>query len=72
VRIIQRRFAEILEANGVTAFESEGEKFDPERHEAFDIVPAGERETGTVRTEMRRGYFWNGRLLRPALVVVNQ
>ena len=72
VRMIQRRFADILRDNGVDAFESEGEKFDPERHEAFDVVAAEERESGTVHSEMRRGYFWNGRLLRPALVVVNQ
>jgi molecular chaperone GrpE len=72
LRIIDRRFRGILEANNVLAFESENERFDPERHEAFDVVTTGDRDPGTVYREMRRGYFWNDRLLRPALVVVEQ
>jgi molecular chaperone GrpE len=72
LRMIHRRFRGILEANSVIAFESEGEKFDPERHEAFDVVALGEDESGTVHSELRRGYFWKGRLLRPALVIVAQ
>ena len=72
LRMIHRRFRDILEANAVIAFESEGERFDPERHEAFAVVAAGERESGTVHEEMRRGYFWKDRLFRPALVVVEQ
>jgi molecular chaperone GrpE len=72
VRMIHRRLRGILEANTVIAFESEGERFDPERHEAFAVVEVGERESGTVHKEMRRGYFLKDRLLRPALVVVTQ
>ena len=72
VRIIHRRFRDLLEANSVIGFESEGERFDPELHEAFAVVAAGERESGTVHEEMRRGYFWKDRLFRPALVVVAQ
>lgn len=72
VRMIHRRVREILGTNSVIAFESEGETFDPERHEAFAVVEAGERESGIVHEEMRRGYFWKDRLFRPALVVVSQ
>jgi molecular chaperone GrpE len=72
LRMIHRRFRGILEANNVIAFESKGEKFDPERHEAFDVVAIEEGESGTVNSEMRRGYFWKSRLLRPALVIVAQ
>ena len=72
VRMIRHRFLDVLEANGVTSFDSEGERFDPERHEAFDMTTEGEGESGTVAKEMRRGYFWNGNLLRPALVVVRK
>lgn len=72
VRMIHRRFRDILEANSVIAFESEGEAFDPERHEAFAVVAAGEREAGIVHEQMRRGYFWKDKLFRPALVVVEQ
>ena len=72
VQLIHRRFLELLEANGVIPFESIDEPFDPERHEAFDVVAAREGKAGTVFKEMRRGYLWNDKLLRPALVVVEQ
>jgi len=72
VGMIHRRLRGILEANTVIAFESKGERFDPERHEAFAVVPVGDGESGIVHEEMRRGYFWRDRLFRPALVVVGQ
>ena len=72
LQMIHRRFLDLLASYGVTNFASEGERFDPERHEAFDVVPAGMSEPGTVNKEMRRGFFFKDRLLRPALVVVNQ
>ena len=72
LRMIQRRFLNLLAANDVSAFESSNVRFNPERHEAFDVVPAGDFESGTVHKEMRRGYDWNGKLLRPALVVIRQ
>lgn len=72
VRMIRRRFLDLLGANGVVAFKSKGERFDPERHEAFAISATEGRNAGTVHVEMRRGYFWNDKVLRPALVIVEQ
>ena len=72
LRMIHRRFLNLLTANDVVAFESSNVRFNPERHEAFDVVPAGDFESGTVQKEVRRGYDWNGKLLRPALVVIRQ
>jgi Molecular chaperone GrpE (heat shock protein) len=72
LRMIHKRFQAVLEAEEVTAFDSVGETFDPEVHEAFDVVTADDGEAGKVRSEIRRGYFWRGRLLRPALVTVAQ
>ena len=72
LRLIHKKFHAVLEAEDVVAFESKGAKFDPERHEAFDVVSGMENEPEIVHTEIRRGYFWNGKLLRPALVVVAQ
>ena len=70
VHTVRRRFQAILEVSGVEPIESVGQKFDPERHEAFDVRTDSEYEPGTVHTDLRRGYFWNGKLLRPALVIV--
>ena len=73
LRLIERRLKSVLDANGVVAFVSAGEFFNPELHEAFDVVSDIENEkAGTVHSELRRGYFWNDKLLRPALVVVAQ
>jgi molecular chaperone GrpE len=72
LKLVRRRFDELLRANEVQAFKSEGEKFDPELHEAFDVVSGTESAPGTVETEIRRGYLLKDKLLRPALVVVAQ
>jgi molecular chaperone GrpE len=72
LRLVRRRFDETLRLNGVVAFKSEGEIFNPEIHEAFDVMSDTKLKPGTVQSEIRRGYFWNDRLLRPALVVVAQ
>ena len=69
-RLIQQRFNNLLEAQGVTAFESEGEAFDPEIHEAMTMIDGDGEQSGTVYSEHRRGYLMNGKLLRPARVAV--
>ena len=70
LQMIKRRFDDVLESSGVSGFVSKGERFDPERHEAFDVANDADAESGTVVKEVRRGYMWNGMLLRPAMVVV--
>lgn len=70
LRLIQQRFNNLLEAHGVTAFESEGEVFDPEIHEAMTTIDGDGEQSGTVYSEHRRGYLLNGKLLRPARVAV--
>lgn len=72
LRHIESRLKAVFEANDVAGFDSEGEKFNPEWHEAFDVIDSAEDESGTVHRELRRGYLWRGKLLRPALVIVAQ
>lgn len=59
-----------LEAAGVKEIDPAGEPFDPERHEAMTTQPAGEAAPNTVLVVIQKGYELNGRLLRPARVVV--
>ena len=47
-----------------------GEPFDPELHEAMTMQPSAEAEPGSVLTVIQKGYRINGRLLRPARVIV--
>jgi molecular chaperone GrpE len=70
VRLIHQRFSDVLHANDVTPFDSEGEPFDPTVHEAMSMIDSNGEGSGTVYTEHRRGYFINGELLRPARVGV--
>src|ERR1051326_6343790 len=70
LRLIQQRFDNLLEAQGVTAFESKGQVFDPEIHEAVTMIDGDGEQSGTVYSEHRRGYLMNEKLLRPARVAV--
>ena len=55
---------------GVEEVDPHGEPFDPELHEAMTTQPSADAEPGTVLTVFQKGYTLNGRLLRPARVVV--
>ncbi|HEY8460686.1 MAG TPA: nucleotide exchange factor GrpE [Blastocatellia bacterium] len=76
LRAVHKRLADTLKAHGVTPIESVGRQFDPTRHEAVGAVEAGASklgialEPGAVTDETRRGYLWNGEVLRPARVHV--
>ncbi|MEE4184352.1 MAG: nucleotide exchange factor GrpE [Gammaproteobacteria bacterium] len=59
-----------LNKYGVERVEPEGEPFDPELHEAMTLQPSNTAEPNTVLTVVQTGYTLNGRLLRPARVVV--
>ncbi len=62
--------ATTLERFGITEIDPEGEPFDPEMHEAMTMQPSADVEPGSVLTVIQKGYALNGRLLRPARVVV--
>lgn len=69
LRAIYRRLTALLAAEGVTAFASVGQPFDPARHEAVGSVES-DQEPGTVLDELQPGYRWGEELLRPARVRV--
>lgn len=59
-----------LEQFGITVIDPEGEPFDPEHHEAMSMQPSADAEPGSVLIVFQKGYLLNGRLLRPARVIV--
>ncbi len=59
-----------LERFGIEEIDPMGEPFDPERHEAINMQPSADAEPGSVLSVVQKGYSLNGRLLRPAMVVV--
>jgi molecular chaperone GrpE len=72
VSAIHRQLLRILEEQGVTAFDSIGQQFDPTLHEAVGSAPREEHEPGRITKEIRRGYRSGDELLRPARVLVAQ
>lgn len=65
-------FMKTLEKNGITSVNPQGEKFDPEFHQAMSVVENDEAEPNTVMAVMQKGYLLNERLIRPAMVVVSK
>jgi molecular chaperone GrpE len=65
-----RRIERLLPEYGVEPFGCVGGPFDPESMEVLEAVAAPELASGTVTEEVRRGYLWNGKLFRFALVKV--
>jgi molecular chaperone GrpE len=76
LRAIHKRLANTLKAQGITPIESVGRQFNPMIHEAVGAIEAGADkagialEPGAVVDETRRGYLWDGEVLRPARVHV--
>lgn len=69
VDLTHRELMRQLQAEGVTPIQAVGQPFDPQWHEAVAVRPAP-TPSGTVIEEIETGYQLNGKLLRPARVVV--
>lgn len=67
-----RSFEQALMSVGVQAVGSVGEKFDPERHEAVDMVEVEPEKDETITAEYSKGYTFGDKLLRPARVQVGK
>lgn len=67
-RLIQKRLAQSLAAEGILRIDAVGRPVDPERMVVVEVVEADDLPVGVVYDELRRGYTWNGRVLRYAEV----
>lgn len=70
IRMIHSRLIQTLTKFGVTTWDSKGEKFDPEKHHALSRVISDTTPENTIVDEVKRGYMLNGRIIRPAEVIV--
>ncbi|MBL4661079.1 MAG: nucleotide exchange factor GrpE [Alcanivoracaceae bacterium] len=68
----QKVFLKVLADNGVEVIDPQNEKFDPEFHEAMTQVPNPDLKPNTIVDVFQKGYVLNGRLVRPAMVVVSK
>jgi molecular chaperone GrpE len=68
---VERSFLSLLERNGIVRREAKGQPFDPEFHQAMSQQPAPQGVApGTVLEAWTPAWTLNGRLLKPAMVVV--
>ncbi|OGO69330.1 MAG: nucleotide exchange factor GrpE [Chloroflexi bacterium RBG_19FT_COMBO_62_14] len=70
IELIHHKLQALLEAEGVETIQANGERFDPNFHEALTYEDNDEVEDGNVIDVVRQGYILNDRVLRPALVRV--
>jgi molecular chaperone GrpE len=61
-----------LKKFNIEPVDPQGEPFDPQLHQAMSMVENGEVEPNTVIAVMQKGYTLNGRLVRPAMVMVSK
>jgi molecular chaperone GrpE len=69
-QMILNQFKDVLANHGVVAFSSVGTPFDPNRHEAIEMIVTKEYPPGTVVSESVKGYKMGDRIIRPARVTV--
>lgn len=70
VDMIQAQIQSFLKDIGLERMKTTGEKFDPHIHEAIEIEEANDRDDNLIVAELKPGYRFNGKLLRPASVKI--
>ena len=72
ITLTDKMLASTLEKFGVELVDPSGSAFDPERHQAMTMQEVEGVEAGQVVTVFQKGYVLNGRLVRPAMVIVSK
>ena len=72
VELTLKSFLDALKKFNVETVDPEGEPFDPQFHQAMSMVENPDVEPNTVIAVMQKGYTLNGRLVRPAMVMVSK
>ena len=72
VELTLKSFIDVLGKQNIAVVDPQGEPFDPNLHQAMSMVENKEVEPNTVIAVMQKGYTLNGRLVRPAMVMVSK
>lgn len=70
VELTHKTFVDVVSKFGLKEINPEGEAFNPEWHQAMSIQESPDHESNTVMFVMQKGYELNGRVIRPAMVMV--
>ncbi|MBC8161578.1 MAG: nucleotide exchange factor GrpE [Roseiflexaceae bacterium] len=71
-KLIPQKLRVLLESEGITPIEVEGQEFDPTKHEAVIYDDEGQGDRTVVVAELQKGYTIRDRVLRPAMVKVGK
>ena len=72
VELTLKMFQDTLKRYNLEAVDPHGQPFNPEHHQAMAMQENAEVEPNSVLNVFQKGYLLNGRLLRPAMVVVSK
>ena len=72
IELTLKSFVDVLTRNKVEQIDPANKSFDPEFHQAMTMVPHPEIPANTVIEVFQKGYLLNGRLVRPAMVIVSK
>ena len=72
IKMVYDHFKQLLKKKGLEEISAQGEEFDPNLHEAIMRIESDEHPDNVVVEEMRKGYKFKDRVLRPAMVKVNK
>ena len=70
VEMTYKKLCSTLEHEGLTRLEAIGKHFDPNIHEVLAKVPIKGYENGIVIEEVRKGFMFKGKVIRPSIVIV--
>ena len=70
LELTRQQLLKVAADNGLTVVDPQGQAFNPDQHQAISQADPAGAEPGSVLQVFQKGYLLNGRLLRPALVVV--
>ena len=71
VELIQKQLLGSLEKRGVSVIDTEGEIFDPQKHEAVSMAPSDNVPQNNIIQAFQKGYTLHDRVIRPSMVVVS-
>lgn len=72
IELTVKLFENAMGKFGVQAIDPQGQPFNPDLHQAMSMVPRADLPANRVVTVVQKGYSLNGRLVRPAMVLVSQ
>lgn len=72
MQLTLKQFESVMEKFNIEAVGRPGDTFNPEHHQAMSMQPHPDYDNNTVSMVMQKGYLLNGRVVRPAMVMVSK